>query len=141
MMTKVLAVFVLFGVTNHTFAADHKLTVSVVDADSGQPIPCRVYLHSADGDPHFFECLSDEGTAFRYEKQNWINQAVDRISHDRFGASLYDDGACGDLHADRRTWKELFSAPTANRGFGRRCGCFGLTETLDRSRCTRLVLG
>ncbi len=74
MMTKVLAVFVLFGVTNGAFAADHKLTIRVVDADSGQPIPCRLYLHSADGDPYFFESLSDEGTAFRYEKQNWINQ-------------------------------------------------------------------
>ncbi len=74
MMRRMVRVLVLLGVTNSAFAADHKLTVKVVDADSKQAIPCRVYLQSADGDPYYFESLSSEGTAFRYEKQNWINK-------------------------------------------------------------------
>jgi len=50
-------------------AEDHRVTVSVVDADSGNSIAARLYLESADGKHYFFESASDEGSAFRYQKQ------------------------------------------------------------------------
>jgi hypothetical protein len=53
---------------------DRQVTVSVVDADSGDPIPARIYLQSSDGTPYFFESAADEGTAFRYEKQRRQNE-------------------------------------------------------------------
>jgi hypothetical protein len=52
---------------------DHRLVLSIRDTDSGQPIPARIYLTSSEGTPYFFESLSDDGDAFRYEKKNWIN--------------------------------------------------------------------
>ena len=54
--------------------AEQQVTVTVVDADSGDPIPARLYLASADGTPYYFESSSDDGSAVRYEKQNWINK-------------------------------------------------------------------
>lgn len=73
-MNRLIGFLVLVGVSSCVCAADHHLTVKVVDADSGQPIPCRVYLHGSNGQPYYFSSTSDEGTAFRYQKQNWINK-------------------------------------------------------------------
>ena len=74
MLNRLLGILLLASVSNGAFAADHRLTVKVVDADSRQPIPCRIYLNSSDGKPHYFLSSSEEGTAFRYQKQNWINK-------------------------------------------------------------------
>ncbi len=54
-------------------AANQRVIVSVKDADSGQPIASRIYLRSSDGTPYYFESQSPDGSAFRYEKQNWNN--------------------------------------------------------------------
>jgi hypothetical protein len=53
--------------------AQHQLTVTVLDADTGSPIPARLYLSAADGTPYFFQSAAEQGSAVRYEKQNWIN--------------------------------------------------------------------
>ncbi len=56
--------------------AQHRVTVRIVDDSSGEVLPARLYLRAVDGEtPYFFESTSAEGTAVRYEKQNWINQA------------------------------------------------------------------
>lgn len=56
--------------------AQHRVKVRISDEVSGEAIPARVYLRRVDGKtPYFFESTSAEGTAVRYEKQNWINQA------------------------------------------------------------------
>ncbi len=49
------------------------LTVIVVDDGSQQPLPARLYLQSADGQ-HYFFSATDQGSAVKYEKQNWINK-------------------------------------------------------------------
>jgi hypothetical protein len=51
----------------------HAIQLSIVDADSSQPLAARVYLTGADGTPHYFQS-TEGGTAVRYEKQNWANQ-------------------------------------------------------------------
>ncbi|MFK8113276.1 MAG: CehA/McbA family metallohydrolase [Rubripirellula sp.] len=55
-------------------SAQSRVSIAVVDADSNKPIPARLYLTAEDGTAHFFQSESNEGTAFKYEKQNWINQ-------------------------------------------------------------------
>ena len=54
--------------------ADHTLDISVIDAKEKTPIPARLYLQSASGGWHYFESRSADGSAVRYEKQNWINE-------------------------------------------------------------------
>jgi hypothetical protein len=48
-----------------------ELTGRVVDADTGRPLPARIYLRSAAGEDLFVETVSPEGSAFRYEEQ-WV---------------------------------------------------------------------
>ncbi len=50
-----------------------RLTLSVHDADTNAKIPCRVYIQGEDGKWYFPKSDSPQGTAIRYEKQNWIN--------------------------------------------------------------------
>jgi hypothetical protein len=47
--------------------------VTALDADSSQPVAARLYLRNDAGEAFFFTSASEEGTAVRYEKQNWIN--------------------------------------------------------------------
>lgn len=54
-------------------AAERTLTVSVVDEQSQEPLAARLHLTAADGTPRYFESTAPEGTAVRYQKQNWIN--------------------------------------------------------------------
>jgi hypothetical protein len=49
------------------------VTGEVVEEASGQPIASRVYIQHADGRWFFPESASAQGTAFRYERRNWIN--------------------------------------------------------------------
>jgi len=42
----------------------------VVDADTGRPLPSRVYIQSEDGKWHFPQSASPDGSAFSYKKQN-----------------------------------------------------------------------
>lgn len=49
------------------------VTGTVHDADSGQPIACRLYVQSADENWYFAEPASESGKVIRYEKQNWLN--------------------------------------------------------------------
>lgn len=44
-----------------------ELRCTVVDADTDQPLPCRVYLQSADGEFLFVESADPGGTAVRYD--------------------------------------------------------------------------
>lgn len=58
----------------HFAAADDVvLRVTVVDSQTEAALPCRAYLVHSDGKHHYFTSDSAEGSAVRYEKQNWIN--------------------------------------------------------------------
>lgn len=57
-------------------AAELRLTIR--DQATNQPLPARVYLQGTDGTWHFLRSTAANGTAVRYEKQNWNNkQAVE----------------------------------------------------------------
>jgi hypothetical protein len=47
----------------------------VVDADSRQPLPCRVYIQGSDGSWHFPMSASPDGSAVEYRKQKDWNPA------------------------------------------------------------------
>ena len=63
------AIFLLL--TSLVAAETRDVTLTVVDADTRQPLAARVYLQSAAGKWHYFQSA---GSAVRYEKQNWINE-------------------------------------------------------------------
>ena len=50
----------------------HTVRVEVIDADTRQLIPTRVYIKDYRGGWHFVASEDAEGSAVRYEKQNWI---------------------------------------------------------------------
>jgi len=76
-MKRLLASFsLLLGGLFSSALADHRVTVSVLDSESNQPLAARLYLTRVDdGAAYYFEASSEEGTASRYEKQNWINKS------------------------------------------------------------------
>ncbi|MFG0336010.1 MAG: CehA/McbA family metallohydrolase [Maioricimonas sp. JB049] len=55
-------------------ANPHPVTIEIVD-ETGKPLPARVYVQSLDDASwHYVRPAGEEGTAVRYEKQNWINR-------------------------------------------------------------------
>ncbi|MEW4528681.1 CehA/McbA family metallohydrolase [Maioricimonas sp. JC845] len=55
-------------------AEPQPVTIEIVDR-AGAPLPARVYVQSLDDRSwHYVRPAGDEGTAFRYEKQNWNNR-------------------------------------------------------------------
>lgn len=42
----------------------------IIDADTGKPLPARIYIQGADGSWHFPKSASGTGSAIRYEKRN-----------------------------------------------------------------------
>jgi hypothetical protein len=56
-------------------AADPTLRVTgrITDADTGQPLPARVYVQHDDGRRFYLSSADPRGSALRYERQNWIN--------------------------------------------------------------------
>ena len=117
-MRHTFLILVLVGGLAPAVAQQHKVVVSVLDAESGKPIPARIYLRSAEGTPYYFE--SNDGSAYRYEKQNWLNkQSVEyhtTVSADPCQTTV----PAGNLHADGRTRENLFPARTDVRSFRRR---------------------
>ncbi|MEO8350080.1 MAG: CehA/McbA family metallohydrolase [Chthoniobacteraceae bacterium] len=69
--TRTAFVFALCVAGPTVRAADGAVTVSgsVVDADSGQVLPARVYIHSSDGAWFFPKSASPEGSAIEYRRQ------------------------------------------------------------------------
>ncbi|MCY2953041.1 MAG: CehA/McbA family metallohydrolase [Planctomycetota bacterium] len=69
-----------------------ELRGAVVDEKTGRPVAARVYIRARDGGWHFVSSTSPDGSAVRYEKQNWINKdAVEMhttVSADPFLADL-----------------------------------------------------
>jgi hypothetical protein len=49
------------------------LCVEVVDADTGQTLPARVYIQDEQGGWHHVTSTVPEGSAVRYEKRNWVH--------------------------------------------------------------------
>jgi len=47
----------------------------VLDADSGEAIPSRVYIQDGKGQWYFPKSASPDGTAVEYQKENWANKA------------------------------------------------------------------
>jgi len=45
----------------------------VVDGDTGQSIPARVYIQDEEGGWHHVVSTAVDGSAVRYEKRNWVN--------------------------------------------------------------------
>ena len=62
---------VLFGCGDASFATE--IRGLVVDSLSGEPLPARVYVQSADGVWHFARSAAPEGSTVRYDKQNRLN--------------------------------------------------------------------
>lgn len=50
-----------------------RVTGRIIDDLTRELLPARVYIQGADGRWYFPESASPEGSAIRYEKQNWIN--------------------------------------------------------------------
>jgi hypothetical protein len=92
-----IVVCVLFGVlATHQFRlSSHKLCgeelqhptlpkqnfrVSVIDADTGEPIPARVYLRNSEGKSLFVESESVKGSALPYQEQ-WVAMASSVEKH------------------------------------------------------------
>lgn len=48
-----------------------KLTIRVLDADSGEPLPARIYLQNDEGESFFPESLTTAGSALPYTEQ-WV---------------------------------------------------------------------
>ncbi len=64
-----LLVFLPFA----AYADEHMIRLAIVDEDTNLPIPARIYLSSENGTAYYFSVDPTLGSAFRYEKQNWIN--------------------------------------------------------------------
>lgn len=56
-------------------AQTYRIRVRVVDAESRVPLAARLYLESESGNAFYFSSDDPDGTAVKYEKQNWINKA------------------------------------------------------------------
>ncbi len=60
------------------WAADRRVNVSVVDAESGDALPARLYLTSENNTAYYFQVAeasaSAGASAIKYEKQNWLDK-------------------------------------------------------------------
>ena len=67
----VLILMLLVGFQAGAWAADagpaQTVRGEVVDADTNEPIPARIYLRDEQGNWHFVSSTSEEGSAVRYE--------------------------------------------------------------------------
>ena len=66
-------VLCLLLLTRLASGEEFHVDVTVVDAESKSPIPSRLYLKADSEDWHYFSSLGADGSAVRYQKQNWIN--------------------------------------------------------------------
>ena len=57
-------------VSTHVSAA--QLTLTIEDAQSGEPLPARIYIEDNKGHWHFVKSKSDAGSAVIYNKVNWL---------------------------------------------------------------------
>jgi hypothetical protein len=58
------------------YAAENGIVLNgeVVDADTGEPVACRIYIQDEKGKWHFPKSTSLAGSAVVYKKQNWANK-------------------------------------------------------------------
>lgn len=60
------------------WAADGRVSVAVVDADSGEALAARLYLTSDNQTPYYFQIADSDAnagaSAVKYEKQNWLDK-------------------------------------------------------------------
>jgi hypothetical protein len=56
--------------------AETSLTIEVIDADSGTPLPARVYLRGEDGEWHFPLSASADGSAVPYRKSAFVDAGI-----------------------------------------------------------------
>lgn len=50
----------------------------IVDAETGRPLPARIYIEGSDGGWHFPQSASEAGSAVRYERQRANTQSFER---------------------------------------------------------------
>jgi hypothetical protein len=59
-------------------SANFQIRGEVLDAQSGKPLPCRIYIQRADGSWHFAKSASASGSAVEYRKQkDWNSASVE----------------------------------------------------------------
>jgi hypothetical protein len=63
-----------WGGAGNVNAQERTLRIRAVDADSGQALPARLSLRSAQGEHVHFEGDGSPDAAVRYEKRNWLNR-------------------------------------------------------------------
>ncbi|NIP23861.1 MAG: hypothetical protein GWN67_03705 [Phycisphaerae bacterium] len=58
------------------YAAENGIILNgeVVDADTGEPVACRIYIQDEKGKWYFPKSTSPNGSAVVYEKRNWANK-------------------------------------------------------------------
>ena len=58
------------------YAAENGIVLNgvVVDADTGEPVACRIYIQDEKGKWYFPRSASPDGSAVVYKKQNWANK-------------------------------------------------------------------
>jgi hypothetical protein len=74
---RILTVFVLKLVfVSWVCAAENGAVLNgeVLDADTGEPLACRVYIQDDKGKWYFPGCASPDGSAVVHKKQNWANK-------------------------------------------------------------------
>lgn len=71
----ILAALVAATVLSTSPACAVALRGEVVDADTGKPLACRIYVSGRDGAWHVPESVVSEGSAATYKKQNRANKA------------------------------------------------------------------
>ena len=70
----------------------------IIDAETREPLPARLYLQGQNGEWHFAESASPDGSAVRYDKKNWVNaRAIERHTT-LSAASLSSVAATRTLH-------------------------------------------
>jgi len=72
--SRLLRMAILLAVTPAPGALAVEFKGVVVDHKTGRPLPARIYIRSTEGAWHFVRSASPDGSAVRYEKQNWVNK-------------------------------------------------------------------
>jgi hypothetical protein len=72
--SNVFALCCLIGCSPICCAVERRVSVSIVDADSGEALAARLYLTSESGMPYYFQVEVVGASAVKYEKQNWLDK-------------------------------------------------------------------
>ena len=117
------------------------LRVELLDAESGRPIPARVYLRGEDGSWHFPESEAPEGSAVPYRKAAIGRPDVVEMHTDALGPPVRRPPRPRPLHPDGRARQGVSPRDARGRGRRRAGPADDPAPPLDRHGRPRLVLG